>query len=155
MLCRSRRQNARSRTRTKIPCSKAGDSGDFVDAERHTSKPCCTAIRFERGTERPGIWRPQRWNYYYFRAWISVSALLPKEQKHPQQDPHSNHLINNWVFWYFAALKNGILCNGVNSRFICQSRAVQLGQAETRKNASEYNLQVAFLLRQSACLSSL
>jgi len=48
-----------------------------------------------------------------------------------------------------------ILCNAVNSRFICKSRTVQLGQAETRKNASEYIFQVAFLLRQSACLSSL
>ena|GEM_PF-1805169 len=89
MLCCPRSENTRSRTRTKLPYFKqAGGAGDFCDAGQHTAKPCCTVISYERGTERPGIWRPQRWNYYYFRAWISVSALLPKEQKHPHQDPH-------------------------------------------------------------------
>jgi len=88
-------------TALKISCSRAGDAGDFCDAGQHAAKPFCTVISYERGTERPGIWRPQRWNYYYFRAWISVGALLPKELKHPQQDPLRKTLFKSGWFGHF------------------------------------------------------
>jgi len=39
----------------------AGDSGDFGDAEQHTSKLCCIPCSQEREGERSVIWRPQRW----------------------------------------------------------------------------------------------
>ena len=70
----------------------AGDSGDFGDAERHAPKPCCTAISFERESERPGIWRPQRRIHYMCGAWSNVSALPLKETKRPKQDPQQNTL---------------------------------------------------------------